>query len=80
VQRGESCPVPYDRSELHFFLSAKPLLLDGLVAPMKNIVLLSREESLEGLRDAVALILEDLREVGVRGVPSHADRTAVTVE
>jgi predicted RNase H-like HicB family nuclease len=40
----------------------------------------SREECLESLRDAVALILEDRREDGLRGVPDDADRTVVTVE
>jgi hypothetical protein len=32
------------------------------------------------LRDAIALILEDRREDGLRGVPADADRTVVTVE
>lgn len=40
----------------------------------------SREESLASLRDAIALILEDRREDGLRGVPADADRTVVTVE
>jgi predicted RNase H-like HicB family nuclease len=40
----------------------------------------SREESLASLRDAIALILEDRREDGLRGVPDDADRTVVTVE
>jgi len=40
----------------------------------------SREDALEGLRDAVALILEDRREDGLRGVPDDADRTVVTIE
>lgn len=39
----------------------------------------SREESLISLRDAIALILEDRREDGLRGVPLDADRTVVTV-
>lgn len=40
----------------------------------------SRSESLESLRDAIALILEDRREDGLRGVPDDADRTVVTIE
>jgi predicted RNase H-like HicB family nuclease len=40
----------------------------------------SREEALHSLRDAVALILEDRREDGLRGVPDDADRSVVTVE
>ena len=40
----------------------------------------SREEALDSLRDAIALILEDRREDGLRGVPADADRTVVTVE
>jgi predicted RNase H-like HicB family nuclease len=40
----------------------------------------SRDESLASLRDAIALILEDRREDGLRGVPADADRTVVTVE
>jgi predicted RNase H-like HicB family nuclease len=41
---------------------------------------LSRDEALASLRDAIALILEDRREDGLRGVPDDADRTVVTVE
>ena len=40
----------------------------------------TREESLASLRDAIALILEDRREDGLRGVPEDADRTVVIVE
>lgn len=40
----------------------------------------SREEALASLRDAIALILDDRREDGLRGVPADADRTVVTVE
>lgn len=40
----------------------------------------TRDESLASLRDAVALILEDRREDGLRGVPADADRTVLTVE
>jgi predicted RNase H-like HicB family nuclease len=40
----------------------------------------SEEESLESLRDAIALILEDRREDGLRGVPDDAHRTIVTIE
>ena len=39
----------------------------------------TRDESLASLRDAIALILEDRREDGLRGVPDDADRTVVTV-
>ncbi|MBA3484847.1 MAG: type II toxin-antitoxin system HicB family antitoxin [Pirellulales bacterium] len=39
-----------------------------------------REEALDSLRDAIALILEDRREDGLRGVPADADRTVITVE
>jgi predicted RNase H-like HicB family nuclease len=40
----------------------------------------SRDEALASLRDAIALILEDRREDGLRGVLDDADRTVVTVE
>lgn len=40
----------------------------------------TRDEALGGLRDAIALVLEDRREVGVRGLPDDADRTVVTAE
>jgi predicted RNase H-like HicB family nuclease len=40
----------------------------------------SRDEALASLRDAIALILEDRREDGLRGLPEDADRTVVTVE
>jgi predicted RNase H-like HicB family nuclease len=40
----------------------------------------SRDEALASLRDAIALILEDRRQDGLRGVPADADRTVVTVE
>jgi predicted RNase H-like HicB family nuclease len=41
---------------------------------------LSRDEALASLRDAIALILVDRREDGLRGIPDDADRTVVTVE
>ncbi len=37
------------------------------------------EECRESLRDAIALILEDRREDGLRGVPSDAVRETVAV-
>lgn len=37
------------------------------------------EEALESLRGAIELILEDRREEGLRGVPSTAIRSTVTV-
>ena len=40
----------------------------------------TREASLASLRDAIALILDDRREDGLRGVPADAVRTVVTVE
>ncbi len=40
----------------------------------------SRDGAIDSLRDAIALILEDRREDGLRGVPDDADRTVVTVE
>ncbi|MBX3426650.1 MAG: type II toxin-antitoxin system HicB family antitoxin [Pirellulales bacterium] len=40
----------------------------------------TREESLESLRDAISLILDDRREDALRGVPADADRTVVTLE
>ena len=39
----------------------------------------TQEEALQSLSDAIALILEDRREEGLRGVPSEAVRTTVTV-
>jgi predicted RNase H-like HicB family nuclease len=39
----------------------------------------SRDEVLEDLADAIALILEDRREDGLRGVPPDAERATVVV-
>ncbi len=40
----------------------------------------TKQESIASLRDAIALILEDRREDGLRGVPSDAEREVVVVE
>jgi predicted RNase H-like HicB family nuclease len=40
----------------------------------------TREEALTSLKDAIALILEDRREDGLRGVPESAIREIVTLE
>lgn len=39
----------------------------------------TRDEALDSLSEAIALILEDRREDGLRGVPSGAERTTVRV-
>jgi len=39
----------------------------------------TKEEALKSLSDAIALILEDRREDGLRGVPPEAIRETVTV-
>ncbi len=39
----------------------------------------TREEALDSLREAIALVLEDRREQGLRGIPGDADTTVVTV-
>ncbi len=39
----------------------------------------TRDEALDSLADAIALILEDRREDGLRGVPFEAERTTVLV-
>ena len=39
----------------------------------------TKEEVLESLSEAIALILEDRREDGLRGVPADAVRETVTV-
>ena len=39
----------------------------------------SKDEALASLRDAIALILEDRREDGLRGVPDEAERDLVVV-
>jgi predicted RNase H-like HicB family nuclease len=39
----------------------------------------TRVECLESLSDAIALILEDRREDGLRGVPAEAERDVVKV-
>lgn len=39
----------------------------------------TKQECLENLSDAIALILEDRREAGLRGVPETAVRETVTV-
>jgi predicted RNase H-like HicB family nuclease len=40
----------------------------------------SKQEAVASLRDAIALILEDRREEGLRGVPADAEREVVVVE
>lgn len=40
----------------------------------------TREEARESLAAAIALMLEDRREEGLRGVPPEAERETVTVE
>ena len=39
----------------------------------------TREEALDNLREAIALVLEDRREQGLRGIPGDADTTVVAV-
>ncbi len=39
----------------------------------------TREEALDSLREAIALVLEDRREQGLRGIPGDADTTVLTV-
>ena len=39
----------------------------------------TKEEAIVSLRDAIALILEDRREDGLRGVPADAERETVVV-
>jgi predicted RNase H-like HicB family nuclease len=40
----------------------------------------TKQEAVTSLRDAIALILEDRREDGLRGVPDEAERVVVVVE
>ena len=40
----------------------------------------TKEEARESLAEAIALILEDRREDGLRGVPPEAERDTVIVE
>ena len=40
----------------------------------------TRDEALDSLRDAIALILEDRREEGLRGVPEGAEQHVVTLD
>ena len=40
----------------------------------------TKEEARQSLRDAIALILEDRREEGLRSVPADAERETVTVK
>ena len=40
----------------------------------------TKQEAISSLRDAIALILEDRREEGLRGVPADAEREVVVVE
>jgi predicted RNase H-like HicB family nuclease len=40
----------------------------------------TKEEALQSLSDAIALILEDRREEGLRGVPPDAVRETVSVQ
>ena len=39
----------------------------------------TKSEAMNSLRDAIALILEDRREEGLRGVPADAEREMVVV-
>ena len=48
--------------------------------PGANGQAISKQEALNSLRDAIALILEDRREEGLRGVPTDAEREVVVVE
>ena len=41
---------------------------------------MTRDEAKQSLQDAVALILEDRREDGLRGIPEGADRDELVVE
>jgi len=40
----------------------------------------TKQEVITSLRDAIALILEDRREDGLRGVPAEAERAVVVIE
>lgn len=40
----------------------------------------TKQEAVTSLRDAIALILEDRREDGLRGVPADAERDVVVIE
>lgn len=40
----------------------------------------TKEEALESLREAIALVLEDRREDALRGAPPDASRETVTLE
>jgi predicted RNase H-like HicB family nuclease len=40
----------------------------------------SKDAARESLAEAIALILEDRREEGLRGVPADAEREGITVE
>ena len=40
----------------------------------------TKDEAADNLADAIALILEDRREDGLRGVPKEVDRQTVTVD
>jgi len=40
----------------------------------------TKEEALSSLTDAIALILEDRREVGLKGIPENAIKEIVTIE
>ena len=40
----------------------------------------TKQESLDSLRDAISLVLEDRREDGLRGVPADAEREVVVIE
>ena len=40
----------------------------------------TRDEQLDSLREAIAPVLEDRREDGLRAVPDEADRAIVVVE
>jgi predicted RNase H-like HicB family nuclease len=41
---------------------------------------ITKQEAVTSLRDAIALILDDRREDGLRGVPDEAEREVVVVE
>ena len=40
----------------------------------------TKEEARSSLKESIALILQDRREDGLRGVPAEAERETVTVE
>ena len=76
--------VPGDKMKNEFTAVLEPAEEGGYFAycpevPEANGQGEKREEALDSLGEAIALVLEDRREQGLRGIPGDADTMVVTI-